>query len=164
MRRIFLHTIAKLYFYKVHKIFVINGFTTHLGAVYLSKVLMVNNILQILNLCGNNIGDYGITAIAEALQHNTSIMALYVRGCGITFSGAKSLAEALKINHIIKKLRIADNFVTVEGAKLILQSAVNNGVCQEVWINDEYQGDSNVQKLMGIIEDGKAKVTIYFNN
>lgn len=118
---------------------------------------MVNNVLQVLNLCGNDIGDDGITAIAEALQHS-GITELYVRGCGITFSGAKPLATALKINHTIIKLRIADNFITVEGANLILQSAVDNGVCQEVWINDEYWSDSTVKNLMRILENrGKQR-------
>ena len=115
-------------------------------------------MLEVLNLCGNNIGDDGITAISEALQY-TRITALYIRGCGITFSGAKSLATALKINRIITKLRIIDNVITVKGANLILQSAVDNGVCQEVWINDEYWRDDNVKKLMSILENrGKTKV------
>ena len=119
---------------------------------------MVNNTLQVLNLCGNNIGDDGITAIAEALQYSR-INALYIRGCGITFSGAKSVAQVLKINRVITKLRIIDNLITVEGANLILQSAVDNGVCQEVWINNEYWSDDDVKKLMSILENrGEAKV------
>ena len=111
-------------------------------------------MLQVLSLNGNNIGDNGITAISEALQHcNSGISELYVRGCGITYTGAKSLAAALKTNHTIFKLRIPDNFITLEGAKLILQSAVNNGVCQELWINEEFWSDNMVKKLMEILEN-----------
>ena len=112
----------------------------------------MNAVLQVLNLCGNKIGDDGITAISQVLQY-TGITELYIRGCGITFHGAKSLATALKINHIITKLRIGDNLITVEGAGMILQSAVDNGVCQEVWINDEYWIDNRVKRLMEILEN-----------
>ena len=132
----------------------------HPGAVSLSKALKVNTVLQVLNLCGNNIGNDGITAISQVL-HYTRITELYIRGCGITLHGAKSLATALKINHIITKLQIGDNLITVEGAGMILQSAVDNGVCQEVWINDEYWIDNRVKRLMEILENREKQGTKY---
>ena len=126
------------------------------GAISISKMMMVNHSLQELEMWDNNIGDDGISAIAVALG-NCNINELDVHECGITLTGARSLAAALSSNHTITELGLWNNPITVEGALLIVKSAVDNIVCQRVWIDDEYENDEGVKKMMEVLEDRRRQ-------
>ena len=121
------------------------------GAKCIGELLQVNDTLEVLGMGANNICDDGITFMAGALG-KSRIRILSVPQCGITVTGAKELATGLSVNQSIIELRIYINPITVEGARLILQSAVNNRVCKEVYINDEYEEDNEVQKMINILE------------
>ena len=125
------------------------------GAIIVSKMMMVNHSLQKLIMDDNNIGDSGISAIAEALG-NCKIDLLKVGRCNITLHGATMLAAALSSNHTIRGLLLSGNPITVKGALLIVKSAVDNTVCQCVWIDDEYKNDE-VKKIMNILEDRRRQ-------
>ena len=120
--------------------------------------MIVNHTLKEAHLCSNKFGDDGITAIAKALE-NSKICLLNVRECGITFTGAKSLAEALALNCSIRELWVMNNPVTVEGACLIVCSAAHNTVCEKVLIDDDYENDDEVKKLLALI-DNKLKQNV----
>ena len=126
------------------------------GAISISKMMMVNHSLQELHMFSNNIGDDGISAIAGALG-NCKMNTLYVQCCGITLTGARSLAAALSSNHTITVLELRDNPITVEGALLIVKSAVDNTVCRHVMIDDEYENDKGVKKMMNVLEDRRRR-------
>ena len=121
------------------------------GARCIGELLQDNTNLEVLRMGSNNVGDDGITIIAGALG-KSRIRELYIQGCGITVTGAKALAAGLAINRSITVLYVWDNPITVEGARLILQSAVNNGICEQVIINDSYESDNEVQKMMTILQ------------
>ena len=109
-------------------------------------------------MSNNNIGDDGITVIAEAFI-NTEIWELRVTRCGITLTGAKSIATLLSVNSSIRELWLCQNLITTEGAYLILQSAVSNKACQvDTWIDDEYRSDI-VLTMMKILEDRRRMKT-----
>ena len=57
------------------------------GAKYISQLLNVTHTLQELNIGFNDIGDNGIAAISEALQHNKSLTTLNVEVCGLSAKG-----------------------------------------------------------------------------
>jgi len=125
------------------------------GAISISQALMFNQTLLELNIGDNNIGDDGITAIAGSLSNSsTNITILYVFGCGITFTGVQSLAAAISTNQNIKKLGLWNNPITVDGARLIMESTMKNGVCM---IDDEYEGDDEVKKMMTIPNDRRKQ-------
>jgi len=126
------------------------------GAIFISQALMVNQTLLKLYMGENNIGDNGITAIAESLS-NSSITELDVESCGITFTGVRSLAEALSTNQNIKILGLLDNPMTDVGARLIMESAMKNGVCEYVGIDSEYKDDDEVKKMMAILNDRRIQ-------
>ena len=48
---------------------------------------MRHHSLEQLNICCNNIGDDGISAIVEQLQHITTLTTLYVSNCGLSAKG-----------------------------------------------------------------------------
>ena len=58
------------------------------GAIAVSKLLMGNHSLQKLHVSHNNIGDDGISVIAEQLQHITTLTTLYVSSCGLSVKGS----------------------------------------------------------------------------
>ena len=112
-------------------------------------MMMVNHSLQELYIWENNIGDDGISAIAEALG-SCKIRVLNVSQCGITLTGARALATAVSSHHTIRELWLSGNPITVEGALLIVNSAVNNTVCKYVSFDTEYENDEKVHKMMKI--------------
>ena len=57
------------------------------GAVYISQLLNVTNILHELSINSNDISDDGMAVISEALQHNKSLTTLDVARCGLSVKG-----------------------------------------------------------------------------
>ena len=49
------------------------------------------------------------------------------------------------------------NPITAEGAHCIVQAAVQNTVCQEVLIDDDYENDDQVKKMMTLIDNRKKQ-------
>ncbi len=67
----------------------------------LVAMLKENTALQKLNLSQNEIGDIGVTFIAEGLQGNTALLELSLCHCGIRSEGAKSLSKVLTEKRIL---------------------------------------------------------------
>ena len=130
------------------------------GAISVSQALMVNQTLLQLHMAFNDIGDDGITAIAESLN-NSTITVLNVKGCGINFVGVKSLAATLSCNKKIKELFLQHNPIKVDGARLVMKSAVDSTMCESVVIGREYEDDDEVKRMMSILEDRRQHVKIY---
>ena len=57
------------------------------GASCLDELLKVNNSLQDLNMGSNDIGDDGMSSIADGLQYNKSLTKLNVQKCGLSAKG-----------------------------------------------------------------------------
>ena len=74
--------------------------------------------------------------------------------------GATVISKLLMNNCVIQLLDMELNPIGVEGARVMLQSAVNNEACQAYinFGNGRYSGDSEVRRLMGILEDRWRKV------
>ena len=130
------------------------------GAISISEWIKNNHTLQLLDISVNAIGDEGIIAIGRSLD-DASISELYAWDCKITFTGAKLLTKTLINNHIIKSLHVQYNDITVDGAIAILEAAVANGVCQEMIIDEEYEKDNKVKKMMSILEERKRQEVGY---
>lgn len=120
------------------------------GAVSISEIMSVSHSLQKLGVGYNNIGDDGISAIADAFG-NCKITELNAKECGIAFVGTSSLASALSSNHAIRVLWLQDNPVTVEGAQLI-NAAVCNTNCHYVGINSEYKRKVTLENKLKQLE------------
>ena len=131
-----------------------------IGAISISQALIVNQTLLELHMGWNNIGDDGITAIAESLT-NSRITLLSVIGCGISVVGIRSITAALSSNQNIRTLLLYDNPITIEGACLIMKSAVDSAVCEYVSINNEYWDDDEIKKMRRILDSKKRQVVRY---
>ena len=121
-------------------------------------------MIQVLWMDDNAIGDDGITAIATALT-NSRLRELWVDRCGITLTGVRSLATLLSVNQSITNLWLPGNSITTEGARFLLQSAVDNEACKvQIGIDGEYKSDSEVQRMMNILENRRKMKTHMVGN
>ena len=57
------------------------------GASCLGELLKVNNSLQKLIMSWNDIGDDGMSSVADGLQYNKSLTLLGVHHCGLSVKG-----------------------------------------------------------------------------
>jgi hypothetical protein len=76
-------------------------------------------VLTILGLAGNEIGDEGAKAIAEALKVNPVLTELNLWNNSIGPEGAKAIAEALKVNPVLTKLNLEVNNLGEAGEKAV---------------------------------------------
>ena len=130
-----------------------------IGAICICDIVMRIGTLQVLELGWNNVGDKGAVALAGALT-TSKINELDICKCGITFVGAKSLGSAIQHHNTIRKVLVRDNPITVEGALLILHSALDSKLCQYVSINDEYERNDEVKKMLVSLEH-RRKSEVY---
>jgi Ran GTPase-activating protein (RanGAP) involved in mRNA processing and transport len=75
-------------------------------------------------LFGNNIGDEGAKAIAEALKVNVVVTKLWLNNNKIGDDGAKAIAEALKVNAVLTKLYLQYNSNMGDAGERALRDAV----------------------------------------
>ena len=57
------------------------------GASYLGGLLKVNNSLQELVMGWNDIGDHGMSSVADGLQYNNALTNLDIHACGLLVKG-----------------------------------------------------------------------------
>ena len=60
------------------------------GASCLGELLKVNNLLQELDMRSNDIGDDGMSSVADGLQHNNSLTKLDASRCKFSVKGSYS--------------------------------------------------------------------------
>ena len=84
------------------------------GAITVSKLLVGNCTLQVLNVSNNNIGDVGISVIVEQLQHNTSLTKLCIVTCGLSVKGTVVHAIIRCIYILVQTVRITYNIISCE--------------------------------------------------
>jgi hypothetical protein len=72
----------------------------------------VNTTITSVYLTGNNIGDTGAVALAEAFKMNTTISVVGLSGNNIGDTGAATLGEAFKMNTTITAVNLSRNNIT----------------------------------------------------
>jgi hypothetical protein len=111
------------------------------GAIAIAEALKVNAVLTELNLQLNSIGHDGAKAIAEALKVNTVLNELHLYRNNIGDDGAKAIAEALKVNAVVTTLSLWDNSIGDEGAIAIAEALKVNAVVTTLSLSDNNIGD-----------------------
>ena len=72
------------------------------GAAAIANAIAVNASLKSLELFGNQIGDAGAAAIANAIAVNASLKILALEGNKIGDAGAAAIANAIAVNASLK--------------------------------------------------------------
>ena len=63
------------------------------GASCLGELLKVNNLLQELIMRANDIGDNGMSSVADGLQHNNTLAKLNISQCKFSVKGSYHIAS-----------------------------------------------------------------------
>nr|CAI5822195.1 unnamed protein product [Callosobruchus analis] len=88
---------------------------------FLSKMLAVNQTLQELDICNNNMSEEGGKRILEAVQHNKTLKTFDLRMTGIDFKLELQIQDLIARNRInargdVKSLKKIDDKFTVDAA------------------------------------------------
>jgi len=86
------------------------------GAHYLSRGLVLNKGLRVLNLNNNSVGSRGATLLCEGINSHPTLESLFLNGNRIENEGAHSLAALLRSGKSkLKELHVAYNNISQTG-------------------------------------------------
>ena len=109
--------------------------------------LIQNNEITSLDLRGNQIGDHGAEALADALKANTSITSLSLCWNLIGNHGAETLADALKANTSITSLNLSFNKISDHGATALADALKDNTSITSLNLMGNQIGDHGAEAL-----------------
>jgi hypothetical protein len=127
------------YFKIIYKILKHNTTITHIylcknnlstSFSYLSKLLITNTSITLLDLGKTSINDEGVKLICQALNYNNTLIALFMNNNDITDKGVEHICQLLKINKTIQKLILSCNKITNKGANNINNVLKLNGTIE----------------------------------
>ncbi|XP_027016817.2 NLR family CARD domain-containing protein 3 [Tachysurus fulvidraco] len=111
------------------------------GIKPLSRALLVNRTLTVLDLHGNNIGTKGAKTLAEALKMNQVIVSVNLQSNQMKDEGAHALAEVLQSNRKLATLNVQKNGIGPEGVKRIAEALKKNQILQDLNVSGNHMGD-----------------------
>ena len=112
--------------------------------------------LQYLNICCNQISDYGTLALSDWLKSNTSLHELNMSHNNITINSAENIAEVIEINTTLQKLTISCCGIPEDGASIIINSLQNNHSLQEFNISHNKMDIIAAYKTAEILQVNKT--------
>ena len=120
------------------------------GAELLSEGITNTKTLRVLDISMNNIGPSGTTAIANALTNNTSLEELDMLDNAIGQDGAIAIAKAITNNKTVKTLSLGDYTMDIESAMIIMRSLHCNNTITELWLPNRLCDDSVNEEVIKI--------------
>ena len=116
------------------------------GALHIAELLnKTSELLSVLQLGWNPIGNKGLQTIFESLKQNKMLKYLDVSNCGMTDTGVASLANALRMNNTLEELHIAYSMIHEEGALHIADILRNTSVLRKLLLDGDPIGDEGLQ-------------------
>jgi hypothetical protein len=113
-----------------------------------------------LNLGGNEIGNSGAVALADALMANTSVAILYLWDNKIGASGAVALADALKTNASVTTIYLGNNKFGAAGAVALADALKTNTALSDVNLEKNGVGDSGAAALADALKTNTSVKTL----
>ncbi|EGD76947.1 hypothetical protein PTSG_07288 [Salpingoeca rosetta] len=108
-------------------------------------------------LWGNNLGDIGGKALAEALKVNTTLTGLYLENNDLGLEAGRAIAEALKFNAMLAVLDLSYNILGPEGGKAIAKALKVNTTLTTL---DLYNNGVGFEAGIAIAEALKVNTTL----
>lgn len=120
------------------------------GVSFIAQLMQENDSIKKLSLEWNNIGlsDTGLAALCASLYHNTSIQEVDLRNNQISQSGAAVIADLILSNKSIKKIDLKWNDIGRQGATAIFEACQKNTIIQHV----ELSGNKGTEEVSRILE------------
>ena len=98
----------------------------------MKSISLMMNVLKVLDVSHNNIGDQGAKPLSQVLTHTMTLQHLDLNHCNIGSLGASELAHALTINSSLEILRINGNALGHNGAIDIATALCINNTLKEL--------------------------------
>ena len=121
----------------------------------LKSLLKEASALQVLRLCGLNIGDDHIVEMATSLKTNQTLRELCLWQTKITEMGVESLSESLVLNTSVAVLNLNDNlYLKNGGCRALFDCFRKSDSCSigELYIGCQDMDKSSRNALLGLIE------------
>ncbi|XP_026947927.1 nucleotide-binding oligomerization domain-containing protein 2 isoform X3 [Sagmatias obliquidens] len=117
------------------------------GAQALAEALGDHRSLRWLSLVGNDIGSVGAQALALMLEKNMALEELCLEENHVQDEGVCCLAKGLEKNSSLKVLKLSNNCITSLGAEALLQALEKNDTILEVWLRGNTFSPEETEKL-----------------
>ena len=95
------------------------------GASCVGELLKVNNSLQELVMWGNQIGDDGMSLVADGLQCNNTLTKLNVERCGFSVKGTVVYNTLFKNNKFMQQYIVTRTFVRSNCMELVQVNTIS---------------------------------------
>lgn len=120
-----------------------------------------NEVLQIVDLSQNRIGDEGILDLSDGLYLNIHITNLILSYNLFSDIGAIALSDVLKANVSITKLDLSYNNIGAKGAQSLADMVQVNFTLKELNLNGNNLGDVGVAYLSDGLKNNKTIEKLY---
>jgi Ran GTPase-activating protein (RanGAP) involved in mRNA processing and transport len=128
------------------------------GVSLVAQKLQSGHNYSALFLSNNNIGDSGLQVLASTLKKDTQVQHLILSNNKITSFAMAALADLLKVNHHIGWLVLNKNAVGNFGIKTLADAmAVNHGVKHLVLSDNEISSEGAILLLKGLQKNTTLK-------
>ncbi|KJE95257.1 hypothetical protein CAOG_05730 [Capsaspora owczarzaki ATCC 30864] len=117
------------------------------GAPAIAEALKVNTTMTWLALWQNQIGEVGARALAETLKVNETVTKLDIWRNQIGDAGASAIAEALKVNTTVNMVDLGGNQISDIGASAIAEALKVNKTVTKLDLDENQIGSAGAQAL-----------------
>ena len=115
-----------------NEVHVLNLAENGLTAQGMKSISLMMNILKVLDISHNNIGDQGAETLSQGLAHTMTLQHLELNHCNIGSLGASELARTLTINSSLEILWINGNAIGHNGAVDVAATLCINNTLKEL--------------------------------
>lgn len=122
------------------------------ASVLAAAALRANDTVEDLTLVGNDIGNKGISRLAEGLVGNKSIRCMNLFWNNVGPAGASVLAAALRTNDTVEDLRLVGNDIGDEGVSRLAEGLVGNQSILRMDLSYNNVGPASADALLKAVE------------
>lgn len=133
--------------------------------MHLADVIVTgHHAIQTLMLHGNPLYDDGITILTKALMKNKTIEILDLGHCEFGDDGAEALFDYLSEANILKELTISNNELSVEGWRYISSALKKNASITVLSVDSNTMGDDACKLLCQGISENQTLISLDIEN
>ncbi|KJE90017.1 hypothetical protein CAOG_009423 [Capsaspora owczarzaki ATCC 30864] len=130
------------------------------GALAIAEALKVNTTVTKIELCQNQIGEVGARALAETLKVNETVTWIAIWRNQIGDAGASAVAEALKVNKTVTCLILAENRIADAGAQAIAELIKVNKTLAWLNLSWNFIGEVGIQAIADAREFNPTQIDL----
>uniref|UniRef100_A0A4W4FI00 NACHT domain-containing protein n=2 Tax=Electrophorus electricus TaxID=8005 RepID=A0A4W4FI00_ELEEL len=131
------------------------------GAKTLAEALKMNQVITSLNVSSNQLGNQGALFLAQALVVNHTLCTLSLQSNSVSDKGMKALTQALRSNRGLTSLNLRENSIGVEGAKAIAQALQENNTLREFDLTANLLHDEGVTAIAEAVKVNRALTSLH---